>query len=120
MAVLLLPLLGSQGPERLGHRHEALAVLSDVIGRAALVGDVAGNSRRIDHLDGVPGAPALAQGAADAALQVNVAERLQAGLVVAGYFVDAIDWADLDTGLAAGAVVGVDDREFLGQLFSSL
>src|SRR5206468_3356613 len=43
---------------------------------------------------------------------------LQAGQVLAGHFIDAIDRADLDTGLAAGAVVRADDRQFLGELLS--
>src|SRR4051794_4979875 len=78
------------------------------------------NGRRRYHIDGVPGAPALAQRAADAALEVDVHERLQHRLVVARHLVDTIDRADFNARLAAGAVVRADDRQFLGKLLPRL
>ena len=81
-----------------------------------MFGDVGG----IDHVDGVPRAPAFAQGAADAAFQVDVHERLDGRLVLARHLVDAIDRTDFDAGFAAGAVVGPDDGQFLRELFASL
>ncbi len=84
-----------------------------------------------DHFDRVPGADLEIVGvgflagdvdadfAADAALQVDLAPALEVlEVVVLLDFVDAIDGADLETGLATGAVVGVDDGELLGQLFA--
>jgi hypothetical protein len=39
-------------------------------------------------------------------------------LIVLLHLEDAVDGTDLEAALAAGAVVGVDDRQFLGQLFA--
>src|SRR5258708_1357036 len=102
-------LFGGEVGQHLSDGDDALAGLGDVVGRATLFGDVLGDGHGIDHVDGVPRAPALAQGAADAALEVDIDERLQTGLVLARHLVDAIDGADLDTGLAPGAVVRPDD-----------
>src|SRR5262245_20599282 len=89
------------------------------IGRwAALDGDVVGNLRGRNHVNGVPGAPALTQRAADAALQVNIAEAAKAGHIHPGNLVDAIDGADFDTCVAAGAIVRPDDRQFLRKLLA--
>src|SRR5207249_8012319 len=84
--------------------------------RPALVGDGGGDLRRLDHVDRVPRAPALAQRTADAPVQVDVTERLERRHVLAGHLVDAIDRADLDAGLATGAVVGPDDGELREEL----
>ena len=113
-------LFDGQVGQHLGDGDEAFLVLGDVVRRAALDGDVLGDGRRIDHVDGVPRAPAFAQRAADAAFQVDVDEGLQRRLVLAGHLVDAIDGTDLDAGLAAGAVVRPHDGQFLRELLASL
>ena len=57
--------------------------------------------------------------AADAALDVDLAPALQVvELVVLLHLHDAVHRADFQATLAAGAVVGVDDREFLGELLT--
>src|SRR5439155_1502860 len=65
-----------------------------------------------------PRTPALAQLAADAAFQVDVDEALQHRLILARDLVNAIDRTDLDAGLAAGAVVRVDDGELRWKLLA--
>jgi hypothetical protein len=56
----------------------------------------------------------------DATLQVDLAPLLRAldDAAVNLLELDAIDWADLETRLAAGAIVGVDDGEFLGNFLA--
>src|SRR5262249_41147040 len=78
------------------------------------------NRRRIHHVDGVPRTPALAQRTADATLQVNVHERLQARLVLAGHLVNAVHRTDLNARFAARAVVRPHPGELLGELFARL
>src|SRR5262249_46691641 len=92
----------------------------DVLRRPALVGDGLGDLRRLDHVNRVPRAPALAQRTTDAPVQVDVAERLERWHVLAGHLVDAIHRADLDAGFAAGAVVGPDDGELREELLLRL
>ena len=71
-----------------------------------------------DHGDAVPGADLVAEGAADTAGEVDGAD-LEAGLVArAGDGGDAIDGADGQAGFTAGAVIGVDDRQFLRNFFA--
>ena len=71
-----------------------------------------------DHRDAVPGADLMAEGAADAAGEVDRAD-LEGGLVArAGDGAYAIDGTDGEARLAAGAVVGVDDGDFLREFFS--
>src|SRR4029079_14390541 len=89
----------------LGLPNKTVPVLVNILGRSALVGDGVGDLGRLDHIDRVPRAPAFTERAADAAIQVNVAERLQARHVFAGDLVDAVHRADLDASLAAGAVI---------------
>src|SRR5262249_25671262 len=103
-----------------GDGDEALAVLGDVLRRAALVGDMLCDVDGVHHVDGVPRAPALAQRAADAALEVDVHEPLDRGLVLAGHLVDAVDGPDLDAGLAPGAVIGPYDGQLLGEFLACL
>src|SRR5207244_3030663 len=76
--------------------------------------------RGVDHVNGVPRAPALAQRATNAALQIDVAERLQSGLILPRNLVDAIDRAYFNTCLAPSAIVRSDDGEFLGKFLSRL
>src|SRR5262249_37432308 len=96
----------------------------DIFGRAALVGHRLGDFRRRHHVDRVPWAPTFAQLAADAALQVDIAKRLHARLVFTGDFVDAVNGANFDAGLAARAVISANHRhlgrQFLASLPSSL
>src|SRR5262249_3920493 len=80
---LLRLLFGGDLGKALGYRDQSIPVLLDVIRRAALVGDVFGHFRRRYHVDRVPGAPALAELAADAAFQIDIAEGLQARHVLA-------------------------------------
>ena len=54
----------------------------------------------------------------DATFDIDFTERLQHRNRFTRNFVDAIDGADFQTRLAARAVVGVDDRQFLGQFFT--
>jgi hypothetical protein len=57
--------------------------------------------------------------ATDAAFQIDFAKTLQIlELVVLLNLEDAIDRADFQAGLAPGAIIGIDDRQFLRQLFS--
>ena len=58
--------------------------------------------------------------AADAPLQVDLAPLLRAldDAAVDRLELDAVDRADLQARLAAGAVVGVDDRQLFGNLFA--
>jgi hypothetical protein len=57
--------------------------------------------------------------AADAPLDIDLAPALQiVKLIVLLHLDDAVDRADLEATLAAGAVVGIDDREFLRQFLA--
>ena len=57
--------------------------------------------------------------AADAPLDIDLAPALQVvELIVLLHLDDAVDRADLEAALAAGAVVGIDDREFLRQFLA--
>jgi hypothetical protein len=67
-----------------------------------------------DHVDRIPGTDLGTVLATDAAIQIDIAPGLQAGVLLARDLVDAIDGTDLETGLAARASIGVDDRENLG------
>src|SRR5208282_949284 len=113
-----LLLLERQVRQGLRDGGEPVAVFGDVIGRPALVGDVLGDLAGRHHIDGVPRAPAFAQGTADAPLQVNVAEILKGRLILARHLVDAIDRTYLDTRVTASAVVRPDDREFSGKFLA--
>ena len=113
-------LLDGQFRQGVGGFDEPVPVPLDILRRAAFIGDGVGDLRRRQHVDRVPRAPALAQRTADAAIEIDVAERLHARHVLAGHLVDAIDRADFDARLAAGAIVGVDDRQFLGQFLARL
>ena len=103
---------------------QAVPVLLDVLRRAADLGDDDGYVFGGHHFDGVPGADQQVVGvrllardvdahlAADAALQVDLAPLLRAldDAAVDHLQLDAIDRADFEAGLAAGAVIGVDNR----------
>jgi len=68
-----------------------------------------------DHGDAVPGADLVAEGAADAAREVDGAD-LEGGLVTgAGDGADAIDGADAEAGFAAGAHVLVEEGQDFGE-----
>jgi len=57
--------------------------------------------------------------AAHAAFQIDFAKALEIlKMVVLLNFQDAIDWANLQARLAAGAIIGIDYSQFLGQLFT--
>ena len=85
-----------------------------------------------DHLDGVPGADEQIVGvglflrnlnayfAADASLKIDLAPLFDPFENAAIQFekINAVDGADLQTSLAASAVVSVDHREFFGELFA--
>src|SRR6266446_1149587 len=116
----LFRLFGGQGGQRLSDADQSVAVFGNIVRRAAFVSDMLGNIGSGDHIDRVPGAPALAQNATDATLQIDVAESLQARLVFAGHLIDAIDATDFNTGFAAGAAIRPDDSQLLGKFFSRL
>jgi hypothetical protein len=73
---------------------------------------------RRNHIDGVPRAPLGAEVAADAALEVDIAKRLQTGMVFAWDFVNAVHRTDFDAGFTTRAAIRPDDRQFLGKLFT--
>ncbi len=53
------------------------------------------------------------------ALQIDFAKALQVlELIELLHFEDAIDRTDFQTRLAAGAIIGVDDRELFGDFFT--
>jgi hypothetical protein len=57
--------------------------------------------------------------AAHAPLDIDLAPTLQiVELVKLLHLEDAVNRADLQARLAAGAIIGVDDGQFLGQLFA--
>src|SRR5262249_31371946 len=102
---LLSLLLAGQFHERLGRAHESLPILLHVLGGAALVGDMHRDRGSGHHVNGIPWAPALAQGTADASFQIDIAKGLKARLILPGNFIDAVHRADFNTGFAARAVV---------------
>src|SRR5207248_7591779 len=83
-------------------------------------GDMLRDRRRRHHVDRVPGAPALTERAANAALQVDIDKALQGWLIHPRQLVDTIDRADFDTGFTACAIVRTNDREFLGEFLARL
>jgi hypothetical protein len=109
----------------LGCADESVPVGLDVLWRAADFGDVERHVFGGYHLDGVPGADGelvriglLARDvdadlAAHAALEIDLAPLLSALDDAAIDFeqINAIDRADLEAGLAARAIVGVDNRQ---------
>jgi hypothetical protein len=111
---------------------ETVPIGLDVLRRAADLGDDHGNVLRGDHFDRVPRADGELVGvrllardmdahfAANAALEVDLAPLLRSldDTAVDLLELDAIDRADLETRLAARAVVGVDDRQLLGNFFA--
>src|SRR5687767_10648580 len=68
------------------------------------------------HEDGLPGAVARAELAADAALQVDLHELHEVAVLGAGDDLDAVHRAERDAGLAAGAAGLVDDGQLLRRL----
>ena len=116
----------------LGRAHEAIPVGLDVFGRAADLGD---HNRHVlggHHFNGVPRADRQlvriglllrnvdAHFAAHAAFEVDLAPLLCAleDAAVDRAQLDAIHRADFEARFAAGAVVGIDDRQLLGNLFA--
>lgn len=109
---------------------DSLPIVADVVGRPPLVGDVLGHSNRRQHLDGVPRADGQFVGvrlfsrnvdtdfAANAAFDIDFAEGLQDRDRLPRHLDDTVDRTDFEARFAAGAVVGVDDRDFLGELLA--
>lgn len=110
---------------------QAVPVFVDVLGGAADLCHDLGHLFGRHHFDGVPRADGEIVGvgllardvdahfAAHATLEIDLAEALHVGH--AGELLDlhdAVDRADLETGFATGAVVGVDDRQLLGELLA--
>jgi hypothetical protein len=58
--------------------------------------------------------------AADAAIQVNVAERLEARVLSWTDLVDTVYWANFNTRLAAGTTISMDHGQNLGNDLSRL
>ncbi len=131
MCTLLCLAGGFQLGQMLSGADQAVPILSDVFGRAADLGDDLGHLFGRYHLDCVPRANEQLVGigfflrdvdahfAAHAAFQVNFAPGLRAfDAAVERFHLNAIDRTDLQTRLAAGAIIGVDDREFFRQLLA--
>ena len=70
---------------------------------------------RRDHRDAVPRADLVAQGAADAAREIDRADLKRQLVARAGDDLDAIDGADAHAGLAAGAHILVEQCQGLGE-----
>ena len=104
----------------LGGIHKIIPMPLDILGGAALVGNMLGNFVSGDHINGVPGANLSAMLAADAAVEVDIAPSLKTRVVLAGHLVNTVDRADLNAGFAASASVGVDYRHDLWDDFSRL
>ncbi len=114
----------------IGLFNELVPVLLHVPRRATLRCHPFRNSLGGHHLDCIPRAnqqrvrAVLGAGqpntnvATHAAFKVDLTPSLQAGMVFAWNFHNAIDWANFHTSLTARAVVGIDDGKFLGELFS--
>jgi len=116
----------------LGGADQAVPVFRDVLGRAADLGDDDGDSFCGNHFDRVPRADSqlvrirlllrdvYADLATDAALEVDFAPLLRAlhDAAIDFFELDAIDRAYFQARLATGAVVGVDDRQLLGDFFT--
>jgi hypothetical protein len=98
----------------LSNVNEVVPVAVDVAGRSTLHGDGLSHECRINHVNRVPGANLSAVLASDAAIQVDITPALKARMIFSWNFIDTFDGADLDTGLAARATVGVNNREDLG------
>src|SRR5208337_1205603 len=73
-----------------------------------------GHVDRVHHVDGIPRANLGAMFAANATVEVNVAEGLQTWIFSRAHLVNAVHRANFDTGLAAGATVRVNDSQDLG------
>jgi hypothetical protein len=58
--------------------------------------------------------------AANTPLQVDLAPTLKTGMLLTGHFANAIDGADFHARFAAGAVIGINDRQLFWQLFARL
>ena len=98
----------------LGDFDQIVPMATDVTGRSAFDGDGMGRERGVDHVDRVPRADLGAVLATDASIKIDVAPGLQARMLLAGNFIDAIDRADLNAGLTSGTTVGVNDGQNLG------
>src|SRR5262245_27953283 len=115
----------------LGRANQAIPVGLDVLGRTADLRHDLGDLDRGNHFDGVPRADrqlvrvGLLGGDVDAhftthaPLDVDLAPRLHPfDPAVEVLEDDAVHGTDLQAAFAACAVVGVDDRQFLGKLFA--
>ncbi len=116
----------------LSRADEPVPILLNVLRRAADLGDDHRDVFGGNHLDGIPRANKQlvrvrllagdvdADFATDAALKVDLAPLLRAldNAAIDRLQLDAIHRADFQAGLAAGAIVGVDDREFFGDFFA--
>ena len=75
------------------------------------------------HFNGIPGHPLAnmdANFASDALIESNLHIRnddIDTVRSIAGSVLDAVDWTETDTGLAARAVIRNDDSNLLGFLF---
>jgi hypothetical protein len=105
-------LLGVEFGQLPSNLYESFLVFFDISGRAAFDSYGFVDSRGRYHLNRVPGAPPFAKSAANTPFQVNIHEGLQRRKVFAGYLVNAINGTNLDTGLAASAIVCEDDGQF--------
>ncbi len=122
---------------QLGHRlrrtDEPVPVFDDVLRRAADLRYHLGSLFGGDHLDGIPRANRQlvrvrlfardmhANLAANAGLDVDLAPlvRAEPNAAIKRLERDAVDRTNFQARLAAGAIVGIDDRQFLGNLFAS-
>ena len=82
--------------------------------RSTLDRDMIGRIERIDHVDGIPRADLGTMLAPDASIEIDIAPGLQAGVLLAGHFIDAVDGANFHARFAPGASVGVNHGQDLG------
>src|SRR5689334_8878088 len=89
-------------------------MLLDILRWATFEGHVVRRVDCIDHVDGVPRANLGAMLAADTTIQVDVAPGLQRSMFLAFDLIDTIDRTDFNARFAAGASVGMDHSQNLG------
>src|SRR5208337_3238590 len=98
----------------LGGIDQVVPLLLDILRRAALDRHMIGHIDRVHHVDGIPRANLGAVLAANATVEVDVAEGLQTWIFTRAHLVDAVHRANFHTGLTAGATVRVNDSQDLG------
>ena len=113
-----------------GWLDDPIPVLSQIVVRPALFRNGMSHVDRLDHFDRIPrtdqqfvrvgflGGDVDTDLATDATFHVDLAPGLEDRNGGSGHLVNTIDRANLQARLTTGAVVGVDDRHFLGQFLT--